>query len=184
MRKHDRFLALLGVAAIVVVPAARAGSCPDSLGAAQQVVCLQQRNAVLQQRLSNAQIAQSLAKLGGGALSRNLGMPSVSAIFGEGADLRAMLTWTDATGEESGSLQVHAGDKLPGGLTVAAVLPGRVVLRDGARTHVLLMAGGSAGNAATRDGSMAGLPALPMGGAATNLPPLNAALAHVPGIAR
>ncbi|OIQ97803.1 hypothetical protein GALL_201280 [mine drainage metagenome] len=132
------------VACVLAPTVARAESCPSSLGTAQQVVCLQEQNAVLQQRLSNAQIAQALAKLqtGDGAPARNLGLPDVAAIFGRDGVLHAMLTWQDASGNEAGSLDVRSGAVLPGGLRVDKVEPGRVVLSDRHQTHVLLMSGG------------------------------------------
>lgn len=118
--------------------------CPSSLGVAQQVVCLQERAAVLQQRLSNAQIEQTLSKLNGSATTaRGLGLPAVAAIIGRGEHLRAMLAWQGVDGSSAGSLEVTAGDVLPGGYTVEKILPGRVVLADANhQRHVLLMNGG------------------------------------------
>jgi hypothetical protein len=129
---------------------AHAADCSPTLSTAQLVVCLQDQNAVLQQRLSNAQIEHSLSRLDGDAKRRDLGLPSVSAIFGRGGQLHAMLVWNGAHGP-SGSLDVVSGAMLPGGLRVARIQPGRVVLIDGHHTHVLLMSGGGGG-----DGAVAG----------------------------
>ena len=166
-------LAVAFVGVVAPVPTL-AASCPSSLGTAQQVVCLQEQNAVLQQQLSNAQIAQSLAKLNGGSLGRNLGLPSVSAIFGRAGKLRAMLTWLDADGNAAGSLDVSAGATLPGGLAVVKVLPGRVVLSDGHHTHVLLMAGGGGNGSRSAVNARADAAAPTPSIAAGAIPPLPA----------
>jgi hypothetical protein len=173
MRKR-KVLAVVLTALCSSAPAfANAKACSSSMGTAQQVVCLQEQNAVLQQQLSNAQIEQTLSKIDGGSLARNLGLPSVAAIFGRAGHLHAMLAWQDASGASAGSLDVSAGAVLPGGLRVDKILPGRVLLSDGHHTHVLLMSGGGVNGTGSTS-------APPAGALGASIPPVPAVPA-VPG---
>lgn len=134
---------LLIVSSLAASPLAMAG-CPPSLGIAQQVVCLQQENAVLQQRLANAQVEQSLAKLSSAASpARDLGWPQVTMIYGSPGREKAALLWVDASGQSQGTLVVADGDRLPGGMQVESIASNRVVLRRGKSEHVLLMGSAS-----------------------------------------
>ena len=170
MRTRNLLAAALAAVCASSVVAASAEDCPSSLGTAQQVVCLQEQNAILQQRLSNAQIEQTLSKINGGSTSRDLGLPSVSAIFGRAGKLHAMLAWQDATGAQAGTLDVVAGATLPGGMRVEKIEPGHVFLSDGHRTHVLLMSGSSAGSSGSASNESTPPTAGFMGGVVPPLP--------------
>lgn len=174
-------------------PASRpaSGTCPASLGVAEQIACLQGANAVLkaqnallQEQVQRKELVKKME--GDGAQSRALGLPDVMAIFGAGERIHATLAWTDAKGQ-GGALTVSPGDVIPGGWRVEHIGNGRVMIRKGAASHVLLLASGEAVTTAQTTASL--LPPAPQNtvfgatggaGGVTTVPPMPPSLPFAP----
>ncbi|MBN6739496.1 hypothetical protein JKG47_02900 [Acidithiobacillus sp. MC6.1] len=124
--------------------AASLQECPENLGPAQQVSCLQIENQILQQQLQNAHLHKSIAKLAGnGKGVRHLSLPKVLSTYGT-KHIQAVLEWTNAEGKPSGSMLARVGDVIPGGWKVQSIGSGVVVVRNGVETHTLMMSFGVA----------------------------------------
>ncbi|OIQ69790.1 type IV pilus biogenesis [mine drainage metagenome] len=142
MRIPDPRLAVAFALSAASVATALAAPCPASLGAAEQISCLQTQNAILEAQIKHKDLAEKLT----GPLkdTRKLDLPVVSSTFGVGEQSWAVLSWAGTGG---GALTVRPGQSVPGGWTVASIDQGRVTLRQGKITHVLLLAGNVSGEA-------------------------------------
>jgi hypothetical protein len=152
--------------------------CPDKLGPAEQIACLQTQNAILQQMIQTKELYKKLDGDKEKPKQRQLDLPVVLSVFGAEGHVQAVLAYAGSSG---GSLTVSPGDTLPDGWRVASIRNGRVTIARGGESHILLLSGGApaqsettvAGVGSLNVSSPSGVPAFPAAGV-TSVPPFGA----------